>query len=67
MVVRGVIGENGGSVKRAIIFGEVELQELKSDIGNDAAMFQKRLTQHLSPILSGRSPRTPTPMTWVDE
>lgn len=70
LVVGGVVGEDGGTVKGAVVLGEVELQNVT--VSTMGFHFRERfygcqLTQHLSPILSGRSPRIPTPITWVEE
>ena len=67
LVVGGVVGEDGGAVEGAVFVGEVELVVEVSESVRGAREWEWLRTQHLSPILSGRSPRTPTPMTCVDE
>jgi hypothetical protein len=59
LVVWGIVGEYGGTVERAVILREVELDMLTAH----PVIFDIPLTQHLSPILSGRAPRIPTPTT----
>lgn len=74
LVVGRVVGEDGGAVEWAIVLGEVEL--FRAHVSRDyfrlkitkiAGFDRMQHTQHLSPILSGRSPRIPTPTTWVEE
>ena len=72
LVVRRVVGEDGGAVEGAVVLGEVELG--RKSVSDQSARTDKilcadfsRLTQHLSPMRSGRPPRMPTPITWVDE
>jgi len=59
LVVWGIVGEDGGTVEGAVILREVELDMLAAH----PSLFDIPLTQHLSPILSGRAPRIPTPTT----
>jgi len=57
LVIWGIIGEDCGTVEGAVILREVELDMLAAH----PLTFDIPLTQHLSPILSGRAPRIPTP------
>lgn len=65
LIVRGVIGEDGGAVEGTVILGKIELEVVRNKDGTVLPL--QRLTQHLSPMRSGRSPRMPTPITWVEE
>lgn len=63
LVVGGVVGEDGGTVEGAVVLGEVELVTIMLVFKSFMVYIEGQLTQHLSPILSGRVPRIPTPMT----